>query len=169
MITLDGRLAMPNASSGTDRRDSAIPESVTCSIERAVTVLGERWTPLILRELHGGVVRFADIQQRLSIATNLLSTRLATLVGAGVVEKRPYRDAGARTRYEYHLTDAGRDALVVLGALQQWGDRHAPRKAGPAAERRDRRTGALLDVSFTDPEGHAVPLDAVGFVHTGRG
>lgn len=145
-----------------------LPDSMTCSIERTVTLLGERWTPLILRELHDGVVRFADIQQRLGIATNLLTTRLATLANAGVVEKRPYRDTGARTRYEYHLTDSGRDALVILGALQQWGDRHAPRLAGPTVERRDRRTGARLDVSFTDPEGHAVPLDAVAFVRTGH-
>ncbi|SFJ83027.1 winged helix-turn-helix transcriptional regulator [Amycolatopsis sacchari] len=144
-----------------------LPESVACSIERAVSVLGERWTPLILRELHLGVVRFADIQQRLGIATNLLTTRLATLVGAGVVEKRPYREAGARTRYEYHLTDAGRDALVVLGALQQWGDRHLPRQAGPSFTRHDRRTGARLDVSFTDPDGHAVPLEAVRMVYRG--
>ncbi|GGO04204.1 HxlR family transcriptional regulator [Microbispora rosea subsp. aerata] len=144
-----------------------LPDSMTCSIERAVTLLGERWTPLILRELHTGVVRFGDIQQRLGIATNLLTARLATLAAAGVVEKRPYREAGARTRYEYHLTDAGRDALVILGALQQWGDRHAPRLGGPTIERRDRRTGALLDVSFTDPEGRAVPLDAVAFVRTG--
>ncbi|GIH47162.1 transcriptional regulator, HxlR family [Microbispora rosea] len=143
-----------------------LPDSMTCSIERTVTLLGERWTPLILRELHAGVVRFADIQQRLGIATNLLTTRLATLAGAGVVEKRPYRDTGARTRYEYHLTDSGRDALVILGALQQWGDRHAPRLAGPTVERRDRRTGARLEVSFTDPEGRAVPLDAVTLVRT---
>lgn len=144
-----------------------LPDSMTCSIERAVTLLGERWTPLILRELHSGVVRFADIQQRLGIATNLLTTRLATLAAAGVIEKRPYRDTGARTRYEYHLTDAGRDALLILGALQQWGDRHAPHLAGPTVERLDRRTGARLDVSFTDPEGRAVPLDAVAFVRNG--
>ncbi|GHF39291.1 DNA-binding HxlR family transcriptional regulator [Amycolatopsis bartoniae] len=138
-------------------------DSPACSIERSLTVLGERWTPLILRELFFGFVRFADIQQRLGIATNLLTTRLATLVDAGVVEKRPYREAGARTRYEYHLTGAGRDALVVLGALQQWGDRHLPRASGPSLRRRDRRTGAPLDVTFTGPDGRAVPLDEVEF------
>ncbi|WP_222709765.1 helix-turn-helix domain-containing protein [Microbispora sp. CSR-4] len=143
-----------------------LPDSMTCSIERAVTLLGERWTPLILRELHSGVVRFADIQQRLGIATNLLTTRLTTLAAAGVVEKRPYRDTGARTRYEYHLTDAGRDAILILGALQRGGARPAPRLSGPTVKRLDRRTGARLDVSFTDPEGRAVPLDAVAFVRT---
>lgn len=143
--------------------EAPVPDEVRCSIERALSVLGERWTLLVLRELHAGTVRFTALAERLGIATNLLSARLARLEAANVIEKVPYRDAGARARNEYHLTDSGREALIVLGALQQWGDRHVGRAEGPTSLRRDRRTGELLDVSFTDPAGRAVPLDAVSF------
>ena len=81
-------------------------------------------------------MRFADIQQRLGIATNLLTTRLATLVDAGVVEKRPYREAGARTRYEYHLTPAGQELVPVLAALRGWGERWACTPGTTAARAR---------------------------------
>jgi DNA-binding HxlR family transcriptional regulator len=140
----------------------------TCSIERALTVLGERWTCLILRETHAGRTRFAEIRQSLGIAPNLLTTRLTTLVASGVLEKRSYREPGERTRFSYHLTDSGRQALTVLGALQQWGDQYVPRPEGPSAERRARSTGELLDVSFTTPGGTAVPMSDVTFVPTGR-
>jgi DNA-binding HxlR family transcriptional regulator len=158
------------AGAGADSGTGAGTRSsdATCSIERALTVLGERWTCLILRETHAGRTRFAEIRQSLGIAPNLLTTRLATLVEWGVLEKRSYREPGERTRFSYHLTDSGRQALIVLGALQQWGDHYVPRPEGPSAERRARSTGEPLDVSFTTPGGTAVPMSDVTFVPTGR-
>ncbi|WP_326642410.1 helix-turn-helix transcriptional regulator [Nonomuraea fuscirosea] len=127
-----------------------------CSIERSLQILGERWTLLILRELFRGRHRFADIRDALGIAPNLLSARLKTLVGAGVVRTLTYQEPGSRQRRSYHLTKAGADLSVVLGALQQWGDTHRPRPAGPSALRRTRSTGEPVRVAFVGGDGREV-------------
>lgn len=92
-----------------------------CSIARALDIVGEWWTPLILRDVFRGVRRFEEMQVSLGIARNILSDRLTTLVEHGVLEKRQYQDHPAR--FEYRLTDMGRDYYQVLLALKQWGDR----------------------------------------------
>ncbi len=140
--------------------DGAVP---ACSIARTLELVGQRWALLILREAHLGVTRFADFRDALGIAPNILASRLATLVEAGILEKRDYRVPGERSRPSYHLTAAGRDLKVVLAALQQWGDVHVPRDDGPTAVRRNTRTGELARVAFVDPAGHEVPADAVVF------
>lgn len=71
---------------------------------------------------------------------------------------------GRRIRYEYHLSPAGEELRIVLGALQQRGDQHCAPAAGPSAQRRSRSTGARLDVAFTDESGRVVALDEVTFV-----
>src|ERR1700759_3472905 len=93
-----------------------------CSIGRAMEVLGDLWTFLILREAFYGVRRFSDMQRNLGIARNMLSTRLHTLVGAGVLERRLYQAEPAR--YEYRLTEAGRDLYPAIVTLMRWGDKH---------------------------------------------
>jgi DNA-binding HxlR family transcriptional regulator len=137
----------------------------TCSIARSLEVLGERWTFLILREALSGTTRFADFRAALGVAPDVLSDRLATLVASGVLEKRPYREPGARARDSYHLTEAGRELQVVLGALQQWGDAHRPYEPGPTVLRRT-ADGRPVHVGFVDDEGREVPLDEVRFVRT---
>jgi DNA-binding HxlR family transcriptional regulator len=137
----------------------------TCAIERTLCVVGERWTPLILREAVSGVTRFAQFRERLGVAPDVLAARLATLVEHGVMTRAPYREPGARTRLDYQLTDAGRELCVVLGALQQWGDEHLPWPGGPSVLRRtpdDRE----LHVGFVDERGAEVELDDVRFVRT---
>src|SRR4051795_6456267 len=107
-----------------------------CSIARSLSVLGERWTFLILREALLGTTRFAEFRDNLGVAPDVLSDRLATLVEAGVLTKQPYQEPGARARFSYHLTPAGADLQIVLGALQQWGDAHLPLPTGPTYLRR---------------------------------
>jgi DNA-binding HxlR family transcriptional regulator len=133
------------------------PPTAQCAIERTLAVVGERWSLLILREAHGGVTRFADFQANLGVATNVLVTRLRKLVDAGVFEKREYQVPGDRTRPEYHLTPAGRELGLVLGALQQWGDTYFPLPRGPVSQRSNRVTGKKVAVSFVDE--HGVPID----------
>jgi DNA-binding HxlR family transcriptional regulator len=138
----------------------------TCSIARSLEVLGERWTFLILREALSGTTRFADFRAALGLAPDVLSDRLATLVATGVLEKRPYREPGARARHSYHLTPAGHELQVVLGALQQWGDEHRPYELGPTVVRRTAHGDRPVHVAFVDDEGREVALENVRFVRT---
>ncbi|MFC0430063.1 helix-turn-helix domain-containing protein [Kutzneria buriramensis] len=134
-----------------------------CSIERSLQVLGERWTLLVLREIFAGRHRFAEIRGALDIAPNLLSARLKTLVAAGVLEARAYQEPGSRQRQSYHLTPAGRELKLVLGALQQWGDEHRPRTVGPSALRRSKE-GRPVRVAFVGEDGVEIPTRDVAFV-----
>jgi DNA-binding HxlR family transcriptional regulator len=94
----------------------------TCSIARAMEILGERWTFLILREAFYGVRRFSDMQRNLGIARNILSARLQTLVRAGILERRRYQEEPER--FEYRLTTAGRDLYPAIITIMRWGDEH---------------------------------------------
>ena len=103
-----------------------------CSIARTVAVLGERWTLVILREAFSRRRRFEDIQRDLGIARNILADRLQRLVAEGILERRAYQQRPER--FEYRLTDKGRDLYPVLIALMQWGDRYTAGEAGPPVE-----------------------------------
>jgi len=93
--------------------------------------IGEWWTLLILRDLFIGLSRFDDLRADLGIASNILSDRLDTLVGRGIVERRPYQEHPARS--EYVLTPKGEDLFPVIAALMRWGDRWEADAAGPPA------------------------------------
>lgn len=92
-----------------------------CSLARAMEVVGERWTFLVLREAFAGVGRFEDMQRHLGIARNVLADRLGRLVEHDVLERRPYQDRPVR--HEYRLTPRGTDLYPALVGLVQWGDR----------------------------------------------
>jgi DNA-binding HxlR family transcriptional regulator len=137
-----------------------------CSISRSLTVLGERWTFLILREALGGATRFAQFRDALGVAPDVLADRLATLVEYGILARELYQQPGQRARYGYQLTPAGRELHVVLGALQQWGDAHLPRPEGPTLLRRQRSTERPLHVAYVDDVGREVDPADVTFVRT---
>src|SRR3954454_710700 len=101
-----------------------------CSIARGMEILGERWTFLILREAFYGVRRFSDMQRNLGIARNILSTRLQNLVSAGIFERRLYQEEPER--YEYRLTQAGRDLYPAIVTLMRWGDGRLQGRLGAA-------------------------------------
>ena len=92
-----------------------------CSIARTVDLLGDWWTPLVLREACFGVTRFEEMQQSLGIGRNVLTERLQRLVAEGILARRKYHDRPER--FEYRLTDKGRDLFPVLAAISAWGDR----------------------------------------------
>jgi DNA-binding HxlR family transcriptional regulator len=92
-----------------------------CSIARALTVFGDRWTGLIIRECFFGTKRFDDFQRRLGIAPNILSNRLRRLVDTGFLQRVPYQDWPVR--HEYQLTEQGRDFYHMPLALMAWGRR----------------------------------------------
>jgi DNA-binding HxlR family transcriptional regulator len=112
-------------------------ENQVCSIARALEVVGERWTLLVIRDAFLDVRRFEQFQQSLGIARNVLTDRLNRLVEQGVLERARYSDHPER--FEYQLTAKGRELLPVLLGLMHWGDRHQAGTAGPprVAEHRD--------------------------------
>jgi len=98
-------------------------QDMPCSVAQCLEVIGEWWSMLVVRDAFLGVRRFDEFQSRLGIARNVLTQRLRKLVDAGILAKRPYQEHP--TRYEYVLTDKGRDLWPVLTSMRQWGDRHA--------------------------------------------
>src|SRR5438105_12736149 len=118
-------------------------DAEVCSVARALEVVGERWTLLIVRDaFHGGVRRFEDFQRRLGLARNVLTDRLQRLCALGVFERVRYQERPER--HEYRLTDMGRDLWPVIIALRAWGDRHmAP--AGPPVRLEHRGCGGRVE------------------------
>ena len=112
---------------------------MNCSIARALELVGEWWTVLILREAFLGTRRFHDFQRNLGIARNILSARLKKLVARGILTRCASQDGGRRL--EYRLTPKGRDFFPVLMALLQWGDRWAACPGGPPVRVVDRSSG----------------------------
>jgi DNA-binding HxlR family transcriptional regulator len=94
-----------------------------CSVAQCLEVVGEWWSLLIIRDVFLGVTRFDEMQERLGISRNVLNQRLARLVSAGVLVKVPYSEHPPR--FDYRLTDKGRDLWPVITAMRQWGDRYA--------------------------------------------
>lgn len=100
-----------------------------CSIARTMDLLGDWWTPLVLREAYYGIRRFDEFQHELGIARNTLSDRLRRLVDEGLLEKELY--STEPKRYEYLLTEKGRDFFGVIAAMSRWGDTWLAGEAGP--------------------------------------
>jgi DNA-binding HxlR family transcriptional regulator len=124
-----------------------------CSIKRALDVLGEKWTLLVLREAIYGIRRFDDFARALKCGRAVLSARLKTLTEAGILKRVEYRESEQRARAEYHLDEKGLDLFTTIYALSQWGDRWMPPPDGPAAKVTDRGSGRPVKVVLTsDPK-----------------
>jgi DNA-binding HxlR family transcriptional regulator len=138
-----------------------------CAAGRAMAILGERWTFLILHEAFHGVRRFSEMQRNLGIARNILSVRLQLLVRTGILEKRPYR--AGQERFEYRLSASGRALYPAVVAISQWGEQHLAGEAAPHAVLRHRcgqpadpilvcaHCGEELDPRAVTPEPASVP------------
>lgn len=95
-------------------------DTQVCSVARALSVVGDNWTLLILRDSFLGVTRFDQFQKSLGVTRHRLADRLSKLVEVGVLEKQPYQERPAR--YEYKLTEMGKSLYPVMVGLAQWGD-----------------------------------------------
>jgi DNA-binding HxlR family transcriptional regulator len=126
----------------------------TCTIGRAMAVLGEKWTMLVLREVFSGIRRFDDMREHTGVPRQVLADRLTTLVEHGLLRREPYREPGARQRHEYRLTAKGFDLYPVLIAVKAWGDRHLADPAGPALEFAHRDCGAEVHAEIHCADGH---------------
>ena len=122
-------------------------ETRQCPVARSLQRVGEWWSILILRDANLGSTRFEQFQKSLRIAPNILTRRLNGLVEAGMLQRHRYSDRPPR--YEYRLTERGRDFRPVLWSLLAWGNRHfAPE--GPSVVLVDAVTGALADPVLVD-------------------
>ena len=99
-----------------------------CPVARTMEIFGERWTFLVIREAFYGTRRFDDLQRNIGAARNILSDRLKTLVEHGILRKQQYEDRPPR--FEYRLTQKGRDLYPVLIAVMDWGNEHMPAPGG---------------------------------------
>ncbi|MDO8433078.1 MAG: helix-turn-helix domain-containing protein [Candidatus Binatus sp.] len=118
----------------------AAVKDMRCSVARTLSVVGERWTMLILREAFLGRHRFDEFQQGTGIARNILSSRLRDLVEKGIFERA--RADGEQGRVEYRLTEKGLDLYPVLIALMRWGDTWLCDETGPPLTLVHRNCGA---------------------------
>ncbi|WP_443062950.1 winged helix-turn-helix transcriptional regulator [Streptomyces sp. NBC_00440] len=120
--------AVPTDQKGTDlqRNDPNWADQKwtdpACPVARAVDLVGDRWSLLIVRDAMDGAASFTDFLGRLGVARNILSDRLRKLTAHGILATST--PPGAK-RHTYQLTDAGRELFTIIAALRQWGERHA--------------------------------------------
>ena len=119
---------------------------MACSIARTLDVIGEPWSPLILRDIWVGFSRFEQLQADLGISRKVLTERLNHLVDRGVIERRPYDQ---RPRYEYVLTGKGRELVDVLMVMVAWGDKWLAGEAGPPVLYRHHACGEVSHVELS--------------------
>ena len=124
-----------------------------CSVAGTLSVVGEKWSLLVLREAFFGVRRFADFQRVLGAPRAVLTDRLATLVEQGILRRVPYQAEGERQRHEYRLTEKGIDLYPTLVALMQWGDRYLADGDQPV-ELEHKDCGATVHLALVCDAGH---------------
>lgn len=123
-------------------------DHMPCPVAQALDLVGDSWNVLILREAFYGSSRFEQFSAHLGIASNVLTRRLRSLVDSGLLERSRYNDHPPR--YEYLLTDTGRELRPVLLTLLQWGQRHAA--GSGAVQLIDTRNGQPVQIALVDAE-----------------
>ena len=114
----------------------------TCPVGRAASVMGDRWSLLIVRDVMDGLHRFGDLQRNLGVARNILTDRLKRLVDAGVLATEPV--AGGSAYQQYVLTPKGAQLFPLIVALRQWGEQHLFADDEPHSVLVDTATGQVI-------------------------
>jgi DNA-binding HxlR family transcriptional regulator len=136
---------------------------MACSIARTADVIGEPWSPLVLRNIYIGITRFDQLQQTLGISRKVLAERLRWLTANGVIERREY--SARPSRHEYVLTAKGLELFEVLMVMVAWGDKWLAGEAGPPVLYRHHGCGELghaeLVCSACGQPMHATDIDVL--------
>ncbi|MGC4827240.1 winged helix-turn-helix transcriptional regulator [Micromonospora arida] len=133
--------------------------AMACSIARTLDVIGEPWSPLILRDVYAGTYRFEQLQRGLGMSRKVLAERLNWLVEQGVLARREY--SARPVRHEYLLTDKGRELCDLLLVMVRWGDRWTAGEAGPPVLYRHHACGQISHVELRCSECEQ-PMRATG-------
>lgn len=143
--------------------------SENCTIERALDVMGDRWSLIVLREVFHGIRRFDELTVRTGIPRQVLTARLKRLLDNDILRRVPYQEPGQRARSEYRLTRKGLDLYPVLMALQAWGNRYLADPEGPPVVFAHRDCGEPVDLVLRCRAGHEVSdtHDVVGTLGPG--
>ncbi|MFI7671520.1 winged helix-turn-helix transcriptional regulator [Nocardia sp. NPDC049526] len=133
------------------------------TVSRAMEILGERWTVVVLREIFNGIRRFDQIREHAGVPRQVLTNRLARLCEVGLLVRRPYQEPGERKRHEYRLTPMGFDVFPIVVAVRRWGDRYLADPEGPPVTSLHRECGAEVGVELVCAAGHHIdsPRDVV--------
>jgi DNA-binding HxlR family transcriptional regulator len=134
-------------------------EEMNCSIARSLDIVGEWWSLLIVRDAFLGVTKFDDFQARLGISRNILTQRLNHLVDNEILQRVPYQDHPPR--YEYRLTEKGRDLAHVVTAIREWGDRWVAPDGPPLKLRHNKCGHVAKTVSVCSHCGERLDLEDV--------
>jgi DNA-binding HxlR family transcriptional regulator len=132
-----------------------------CSISMTMDTIGTRSSILILREALYGTTRFNDFVRLTEGTEPNVAARLKDLTELGLLSKRPYRDDGQRTRFEYLLTEKGRDMLPALFALLQWGDKYLQVEGAVPMRIVERATGRPVRIVARGASGRELSLDEI--------
>jgi DNA-binding HxlR family transcriptional regulator len=148
-MTLTGELSDRDGWTATD-----------CSLAAALEVVGRRASMLLLREAFYGAHRFDEFVRRAQLSEKITAARLRELVDEGLLERRPYHEAGQRRREDYHLTAKGEDLFPAILALKQWGDRWVRTDGGRLATTHA-ECGSPVTVELRCADGHRVSVDGI--------
>jgi len=136
---------------------------MACSIARTMDVIGEPWSPLIVRNVFIGITRFDQLQESLGISRKVLAERLRWLTESGVLERRVYSDRPPR--HEYVLSAKGLELFDVLMVMVRWGDKWLAGDAGPPVFYRHHACGHISHVDLQCSECgepmHATDIDVL--------
>jgi DNA-binding HxlR family transcriptional regulator len=147
------------------RRSPVQPD--VCNLAKAIDVVGDRWTLLILRAALYGVRRFDDFQAELGCPRTVLSGRLKKLVSDGLLTKRSYKSPGKRSRPEYVLSPMGLSLRPILIGLTQWGDAWLGQGETPQISFTKVGSKSAIRAAFVDIEGREVRPDQIRTVLRG--
>jgi DNA-binding HxlR family transcriptional regulator len=123
-------------------------QNESCPVARGLSVIGDRWTMLVLRDCFLGIRRFEQIQERLGITRHVLADRLRKLEAAGVLRREPYQERPVR--HEYRLTERGKALYPVLVSVIEWANEHVPPPVESSVTLVSRKTGTPIAPVLTD-------------------
>ncbi|AWT54327.1 winged helix-turn-helix transcriptional regulator [Mycolicibacterium smegmatis] len=143
-------------------------ETGECPVGRTVSVIGDRWSLLIIRDVFDGVHRFGALQRSLGVAKNILTDRLRSLTAHGILELRAAADGSAYS--EYVLTDRGKELFHIVVALRQWGEDHLFAEDERHSELRERDTDRpVARLQLLDADGQPLNADDAYVLKVGAG